>query len=141
MVRARLGWILLVWGLLNLFAVSMSVAPWNEPKLTETDPLSAVLGLVERLSATDLISTGVLLAAAFGLLTESRWGWFLGMLVGILGVAVGVWVILDVFVNGGDITFIGAEIFALIFFVIPGLLLLLSLLTIRTRAWLRNLPR
>lgn len=131
------GWILLLWGLLNLFVISTSLAPLNDPR---TDSLSTVAALSERMTTTDFIFTAVVLAVAIGLLTESRWGWFLGMIVGILGISVGTWVILDVSIYGGDITFIGAEIFALFFLVIPGLLLLLSLLTIRTRTWLRNIP-
>ena len=65
----------------------------------------------------------------------------MGMVVGVLGVSLGTWVILDVSIHGGDVTLIGAGIFAVFLLVIPGLLLLLSLLTIRTRTWLRNLPR
>ena len=131
------GWILLVTGLLSLSPIFLSLAPTTSP----TDPLSTAAGLAERITAADIISTAVVVVAGIGLLAESRWGWFLGMIVGILSVSVGTWVIVDVFVNGGDITFIGAEIFALLFFVIPGVLLLLSLLTIRTRTWLRQLPR
>ena len=115
------GWILLLWGLLNLFAIAMSLALWNEMR------------------ATDFIPVVVIMAGAIGLLSGSRWGWGLGMLVGILEVSAGAWIILDVSIYGGDITVPAAPILAVFFYIIPGLLLIWSLLTPRTRLWLNEL--
>ena len=128
-------------GLLYIFVIVASLAPWDDPRTGDPGGLGTLVVVAERMSTTDFIAAAVVLAGAFGLLAESRWGWFMGMVVGVLGVSLGTWVILDVSIHGGDVTLIGAGIFAVFLLVIPGLLLLLSLLTIRTRTWLRNLPR
>jgi hypothetical protein len=109
------------------------------------DLMSYVLALVTEedmtFSLVDLIPTVVILAGAIGLFSDSRWGWGLGMLVGFSGVAVGTWILLDVSIHGGDITLLAAPIVALFFLILPGLLLMVSLATPRTRQWLDQLPR
>jgi hypothetical protein len=94
-----------------------------------------------KFSVIDLAPTVVILAGAVGLLSDSRWGWSLGMLVGFSGVAVGTWILLDVSIHGGDITLLAAPIIAFFFLFLPGLLLIFSLVTHRTRRWLNQLPR
>ena len=107
------GWILLVWGLLNLLAFISS------PELSG-------------------VPTVAVFSGAMGLLSESRWGWFLGLLVGILSVSLGAWVVIDVSLHGGDIGALGEPFVSLFILVLPGSLLIFSLLTPRTRKWLRG---
>jgi len=113
------GWILLVWSLLNLLAL---IFPSG----------SSGSGL----RPLDFAPTVVVLIGAIGLLSESRWGWFLGLLIGILNVILGTWVVLDVLLHGGDITALGEPFISLFVLVLPGSLLIFSLLTPRTRRWL-----
>jgi hypothetical protein len=94
-----------------------------------------------KFSVVDLAPTVVILAGAVGLFSDSRWGWSLGMLVGFSGVAVGTLVLLDVSIHGGDITLLAAPIIAVFFLILPGMLLIFSLITPRTRRWLDQLPR
>jgi uncharacterized membrane protein len=112
---------LLVWGLLNLFVLIFS------PGLSEAG-----------LRPLDFVLTAAVLIGAIGLLSESRWGWFLGLLIGILNVILGSWVVVDVSTHGGDITALGEPFISLFVLVLPGSLLIFSLLTPRTRKWLRN---
>jgi hypothetical protein len=115
------GWILLAWGLLNLLALISS---------------SVLSG--SGLRPLDFVLTASVLIGAVGLLSESRWGRFLGLLVGILSASLGVWSVLDVLVHGDDITRLGEPFVSLFFLVLPGSLLIFSLLTPRTRTWLRE---
>ena len=85
----------------------------------------------------DFAPTAAFAAGAIGLLSESRRGWFVGMLVGILGVGTGAWVLVG-HVNGFDITQLGLSFAAVFVMLIPGVLLVWSLLTPRTRRWLRE---
>jgi hypothetical protein len=112
---------LLVWGLLNLLALIFSFG------------LSG-----SGLRPPDFVLTASILIGAVGLLSESRWGWFLGLLIGILNVSLGAWVVLDVWLYGVDITALGEPFISLFILVLPGSLLIFSLLTPRTRKWLRE---
>jgi hypothetical protein len=116
------GWILLLLGLLDLLSYGYS--------LTTDDMV---------LRPVDFIPTIVFAAGAIGLLSESRWGWTFGLLTGLLGFSVGVYILLDLSIYGGDITVLGLE-FVAMFLIVAGLLLVFSLLTPRTRKWVAQLP-
>jgi hypothetical protein len=118
------GWVLLFLGLFDLLSYAFSLA--TEDGMT--------------LRPIDFIPTVAIAAGAIGLFSESRWGWSVGMLVGLLGVSVGTYLLLDLYLHGGDITLLGVE-FVAIFLAIAGLLLIFCLLTPRTRRWLDQLPR
>jgi len=75
------GWVLLVLGLFDLLSYAFSLA-------TEDG---------RTLSPIDFIPTVAFAAGAIGLLSGSRWGWSLGMLVGLLGVSVGAYVLFDLY--------------------------------------------
>jgi hypothetical protein len=112
------GFVLVVLGLLNLLVavmdsnVQLRVAEW------------AILLAVP--------------AAGLGLIGEYRWGWLLGVALGFISTAYGIWLLADAILYGLDITLIGLPYVAVFMLIIPGALLLLSLLSTGTRRWLRQ---
>jgi hypothetical protein len=90
-----------------------------------------------RLAASDWLILSLITAAGFGLIGQYRWGWLLGVVVGSLGITSGIWLLVDAWINGLAITLIGLPYFAVFMLVIPGALLLFSLLSPGARHWLR----
>ena len=77
-----------------------------------------------------------LIAIGLGLLSSQRWAWALALLAGAGGVVVGV----QGARTPGDITAPFAQIVGVVLFLLPGLVLLGTLLQPRTLRWLRQ-PR
>jgi hypothetical protein len=89
----------------------------------------------------DALSLGLFLGwgiAGLGMATGWRWGWYAGFIIALASVALGVYFLRDLVLYGGDITNPGAPFIALYFFVVPGVLTLISLLTPRSRRWRRH---
>lgn len=82
----------------------------------------------------DVASIAILLGGGLGLFTQRRWAWPLAILIGILAVAVGVWALFQ----PADVALPGVQVVAFVVLVVPGALLLATLLSPRTLRWLRH---
>ena len=67
--------------------------------------------------------------------TGWRWGWYAGSIVGVCMVALGVFFMKDLVVYGGDITNPGEPFVVFWGLLVPGVLVVMSLLTPRSRRW------
>jgi hypothetical protein len=86
-----------------------------------------------------LVSAGAgpaLIDIGLGLLFSQRWAWALALLAGAGGIVLGVLAA----TSPGDIAAPGAQLIAVVLFLLPGLVLLGTLLQPRTLRWLRQ-PR
>jgi hypothetical protein len=85
--------------------------------------------------AITLAILGALLVCGWGLAFARRWAWPVGVVVGLAGVILGIWLYRAA---EGDITELGAVIGALLFMILPGALILICLATPRAIRWFRH---
>jgi hypothetical protein len=73
----------------------------------------------------------LLIIVGAGLCLDARWAWPIALLVAASAIALGFYLLSQ----PGDITSLGAPIVALIVLIIPGLLIVLTILTPRSMRW------
>lgn len=71
-----------------------------------------------------------------GLVFNERWAWPIALMIAVAGTGLGLYTI----AQPADITMMGAPALGLFLFVVPGLLILIALLTPRSIDWFRRAP-
>ena len=106
----------------------------------------AVVGVISIIGATggydmtrseaawNVVIACILIVAGAGLCLDARWAWPIALLVAVSAIGLGSYL----WVQPGDITTLGAPIVALVMLIIPGLLMVLTIVTPRSVRWFRR---
>src|SRR5580765_8456591 len=111
--------------------------------------LLAVVGIITVIGATDMqtdmtgseviwnLAVGcVLIVVGAGLCLDARWAWPIALLLAACVIALGFYLL----AQPGDITNPGAPIVALVMLIIPGFLMVLTIVTPRSVRWFLRRP-